>query len=85
MAYMPYEARTREAPRHRNVHTIAECDLMLALPLDPAAADAWLDERLSAMRALAFNRPVLGDGSKSPWPRWPKRPPVDDYDAIYGD
>ena len=47
------EESTLEPPRSRDVHTEEECDRMLALPLTPEVRDAWLDERLSCMQALA--------------------------------
>lgn len=45
---MPEEA-SRVAPMRPDTHSIAECDVMLALPLAPKVADAWMDERLLAM------------------------------------
>lgn len=48
------EEANLEPPRYRDVHTEEECDVMLALPLAPKVRDAWLDERLSCMRALAL-------------------------------
>lgn len=51
------EETTLEAPRFRDVHTEEECDRMLALSLNPEVRDAWLDERLSCMRARVSDRP----------------------------
>ena len=53
------EVQHLEPPRKTDVHTIEECDMMLALDLTPEVSDAWLDERLSCMKAQAFDREVV--------------------------
>jgi hypothetical protein len=63
MREMP-ETKTFGPPLVRNVHTVEECDVMLALQLDSQVADAWLDERLSCMRALALIRDLTDEGAQ---------------------
>jgi len=50
MKSMP-EEHDLSAPFQTNVHTVEECDRMLALGLKPEVADAWLDERSWASMA----------------------------------
>jgi len=45
------EEHDLSAPFRTNVHTVAECDRMLGLPLKPDVVDAWLDERSWASMA----------------------------------
>lgn len=52
---MPVNAH-HHPPMRTGVHTVEECDEVLARGPVPVVADAWLDERGSAMQAAADER-----------------------------